>query len=373
MNDCPMTAPVCDTGACRGCAKDNECASNVCDVDSGMCIAESAIRYADPNGLATNDCSLTRPCTIASALTVVDTTHPWLRLLPGVYSGAAIMISNKTVRIVGSDATIIPTAGSTTAAVVATTGANASIRGLVVDTRSNTVTAFSCAPPSGMATVSLRNVSAKTANSMATPVWALDVEKLCSITIDSSDFTGLTQFIDGSVSIVDRSLFSGNLAVSASTSISLRVTNSVLIDPFLLPSLTSPTPGTQTLYFAYNTAYSTFGFAVDCPAATSTATSTYIDNIFYAPNANNAFAATTSCTADTNVIYPHAAAANPGSNAITLDPKLVDAANGNFHLQTTSPAIDMAKPTANDPPVDIDGTTRPQGAAYDIGAYEYKP
>jgi hypothetical protein len=43
---------------------------------------------------------------------------------------------------------------------------------------------------------------------------------------------------------------------------------------------------------------------------------------------------------------------------------------GNFHLQSGSPAID-AGTTISTLATDLDGVSRPQGAAYDIGAYEF--
>jgi hypothetical protein len=46
--------------------------------------------------------------------------------------------------------------------------------------------------------------------------------------------------------------------------------------------------------------------------------------------------------------------------------------NGNFHLGSTSPAIDAAKSIVDAPSADYDGTTRPQGTNRDIGAFEYK-
>jgi hypothetical protein len=56
---------------------------------------------------------------------------------------------------------------------------------------------------------------------------------------------------------------------------------------------------------------------------------------------------------------------------VGTNPMLKDAANGDFHLQMSSPAIDAADPAATDA-VDFDGTARPQGARRDIGAFEYK-
>jgi hypothetical protein len=55
-------------------------------------------------------------------------------------------------------------------------------------------------------------------------------------------------------------------------------------------------------------------------------------------------------------------------NLIGVDPKFIDASNGDFHLQSDSPAINAGVPTIIK---DIEGTSRPQGPSYDIGAYEY--
>src|SRR5438552_5511183 len=55
----------------------------------------------------------------------------------------------------------------------------------------------------------------------------------------------------------------------------------------------------------------------------------------------------------------------------TTDPNFVDApVTPNFHLQATSPAIDAGVPLPS-VPTDCDGNPRPQGLAYDIGAYEF--
>lgn len=58
---------------------------------------------------------------------------------------------------------------------------------------------------------------------------------------------------------------------------------------------------------------------------------------------------------------------NPGAHDISSDPLFAD---GEFHLQSGSPAINSGT-TLSDVPTDIVGVSRPQGAGYDIGAYEW--
>ena len=60
-------------------------------------------------------------------------------------------------------------------------------------------------------------------------------------------------------------------------------------------------------------------------------------------------------------------------NNLTSDPKFINynpTGTGNYALSSGSPAINAGTST-NAPATDIVGTTRPQGTAWDIGAYEY--
>ena len=52
------------------------------------------------------------------------------------------------------------------------------------------------------------------------------------------------------------------------------------------------------------------------------------------------------------------------------NPQFVSTSTPDFHLQASSPAIN-AGTTVSAVPTDYDGNTRPQGSAYDIGAYEF--
>jgi hypothetical protein len=58
-----------------------------------------------------------------------------------------------------------------------------------------------------------------------------------------------------------------------------------------------------------------------------------------------------------------------GTNSVKGNPLFVNAPV-DFSLKAGSPAIDKGLATLA-PPTDFIGTIRPQGAAYDIGAYEY--
>jgi hypothetical protein len=58
-------------------------------------------------------------------------------------------------------------------------------------------------------------------------------------------------------------------------------------------------------------------------------------------------------------------------NIMGEDPKFVNLSARDFHLQSTSPAINKGIST-NAPSKDFDGNSRPQGSGFDIGAYEYE-
>src|SRR5207248_995773 len=102
MSDCPESLPVCDASSCRACVKDDECPSEVCDVDSGVCVDPATIRYAAPNG-AFAACSLSTPCSLDTALANADPQHPWVRALAGMYSSAHS--SGNTFTLIATGAT----------------------------------------------------------------------------------------------------------------------------------------------------------------------------------------------------------------------------------------------------------------------------
>jgi len=61
---------------------------------------------------------------------------------------------------------------------------------------------------------------------------------------------------------------------------------------------------------------------------------------------------------------------NPSNDLWNIDPLFVDPAAGDYHLKMTSPAIDAGL-SLTDVTDDYEGNHRPQGNAFDIGAYEW--
>jgi hypothetical protein len=70
--------------------------------------------------------------------------------------------------------------------------------------------------------------------------------------------------------------------------------------------------------------------------------------------------------------YPFESALIWQDSNIEAEPLFVDPENANYYLRAGSPCIDKGTET-DAPKEDIDGSPRPQGAGYDMGAYEYIP
>jgi hypothetical protein len=102
---------------------------------------------------------------------------------------------------------------------------------------------------------------------------------------------------------------------------------------------------------------------------------------------NNLFSTSARITWATSTVYNVSGfqAAFPGvaDGSFEADPKFFDPANNDFRLQADSPAIDKGIETTVfqtfynlygiDIKKDFDANLRPQGAGWDIGAYEYTP
>jgi len=98
------------------------------------------------------------------------------------------------------------------------------------------------------------------------------------------------------------------------------------------------------------------------------------NNIFYNAGSNYWADQGGSVSGSHNLLYRTSGSIDPISypdDLVNLDPQFLDVSNGDYHLQSGSPAINAgldAGVTA-----DRDGMSRPQGGGFDIGAYEFAP
>ncbi len=101
------------------------------------------------------------------------------------------------------------------------------------------------------------------------------------------------------------------------------------------------------------------------------------NNIFYSDGQSPyatavATASMSQVTLSNNLYYNFGAPPSQDTAPITGNPLFVSHTAGDFHLQSSSPAIDTGSlSVAAVVTKDFDGNTRPMGAGYDIGAYEY--
>jgi hypothetical protein len=74
-------------------------------------------------------------------------------------------------------------------------------------------------------------------------------------------------------------------------------------------------------------------------------------------------------TGSNNVYYGNGSGPSQTTGNINQNPQFVNAGARDFHLLSSSPAIDAGINTAIG--AAIDGVARPQGSAFDVGAYEF--
>jgi hypothetical protein len=157
--------------------------------------------------------------------------------------------------------------------------------------------------------------------------------------------------------------------VTSAKHLVVRLTNSILEGGLGMDTSDTSSPGSELL-FAYNTFVFPTLEQADCQFPRPNRIVRFENNILFSGTTTEPVLGT-NCTLVNNVMTP--GAAMPGNTI--ADPKFIDLAAKNFHLQPTSPAADagIASTVALDPDHDFDGTARPQGPKRDIGAFELEP
>jgi hypothetical protein len=354
-------APVCDavTGGCRACALDAECASEVCDVDTGRCVAERDVIYASPGGSDTARCTHDQPCSVARAIVVAqaDPAGPLVRLLPGTYS-APITISSGKASLVGSGALLRPTSAPPALSVRGT--AVVEVRGLESDVP------LDCRGTGNMFPV----LTLRESIIRGTTIVEHAILHVFRSTLASSNFYSVTVFDDGILE-ADQSRFWGNpyTVHTLGRRIRVRITNSILEKGGLQLSEADSAVDRSEYYVSFST-FVLDRYQICLNPYDRHLVAVFENNIFYTPsgqvpNVINGNA----CTLTGNITFPQELSL--GSTNLNQDPKFVNPQARDYRIQSGSPAVDAAVVSAG-PALDHDfaGTPRPQGVRKDIGAFE---
>jgi hypothetical protein len=369
--DCKASAPVCDAGKCVGCNDNADCASDVCDVDTATCIDEAAVLYVDANGSATSDCTRAARCTIVHAMAIATSARNAIRLgSGGHFMGGMGPVGDLEVTIYGP--------GTLSADGGASDGATLRVRDAVWNGNTGAANNGVNMP---MSTVDLRRVElngyyhyfevgnlivrdSKLRSTMA------GGSTLIALSGETAGLGGATAN-RGSTLVIERSsVEGGDPAITVGFSSSFEISNSVFLNQ-----------GSNNGWFSVNgnaantssVRFSTFYNGVLKCGTTGTGFFVSTNNIFVNARvgAPPDTATGSRCTHSYDLVRPQTTSlAGPG-NLLGAEPKWVNPLSGDFHLESTSAAIDAADPAATEA-VDFDGTARPQGAGRDIGAFEFK-
>ena len=378
MNDCPADAPVCDAGACRACAADSDCTTGLCDLDAGTCVPASAITYASPSGGDAAACTGTDPCSLKHALAVaaVDQSRSNVKLAQGTYTTIVTLMGPSSVTVFGEGAVI-------DAQFLVQDGFTLRFRDLTFSDAGQ----VQCQPSTvggPIATLDLARVAwpgnVPTEAIIGDPCKInLRQVRMRSTTLGSNfvyasgeiSGSGGATANRGSIVTADQCLFDGGDPAFNLTNFSaLQLTNSVLMNERPLTGAI----GVDTTYPANSSvSFSTF-YNTTWTCANGTPYVSSSNNIFEneRTDAPADTVSGTACTHNYDLIKRQSTSPSGANNVLGMDPRFSNPAAGDFHLLPGSPAIDAADPSATDS-VDFDGTTRPQGAKRDIGAFEYKP
>ena len=358
--DCRGNAPVCDSGACRGCKEHDECASGACGTD-GSCIDPSQIEYVSKTGSSTGNCTNVNPCNSIEHALALNRTY--IVIEAGTYQGTTNYTLIASRWFIGRGAPIITTTAKgaifTVGAIIDAHFAHLQISG-ASDTGTNTFdgTAIYCSNASASGTIDLDDVSVYSNSGSGIE------SRVCAMTVRRSRFRSNLNdglFVQANLN-VDRTEFSGNGFDGLDfDGFSAHVSNVYAFHNSRNGIEYNSDSAGNSISFSTTVDNGHYGIA-GYQQATSGHT-VAITNDVVARNALGGI----DCSGTTGCIYDGTISMT-GSDVSPLHFKSPDTQPYDYHLLAGSSAIDAAATSTLDH--DYDGDPRPRGAGRDVGADE---
>lgn len=355
--DCATDAPVCNAGACTTCDRHDQCSSGACSAN-GTCALVSEIAYVSPGGSTTSDCSQAAPCSMATALNMVDRSYVFVA--PGTYTHSLTWIGRARKWLIGQG-TVRPVlmSGSTGPIIQPSSAAELTLEHLRVSgattgslgTRNGIVCGMGGSAGSTVALID-SVVDSNTDGGVAS--------RMCTLTVVRSTFTNNgfgIEAVDSTVK-VDRSYFQSNATGLSFDFGKLLLTNSFFVRNQNGLSVFANQPAETRAEF--NTIVDnsgTAGFGLSCDGLAGKT----LSNNLIARNTANVVGETECVGAGTGSILL-------GTDISSLKFRSPDTQPYDYHLLPGSSAINAAITATLDH--DIDGDARPKGAGRDVGADE---
>lgn len=376
--DCEGDLPICDAGKCRKCSHDDECASNVCDAPSGVCVPESRVLYASIDGSSTSACTASTPCLVARAIALADPQRDTIKLSSGVYTGNWT-ISGKRMTIHGIDATL----QGNGSVIIIGAAADVRIRETTIVQTGTGDPAVLCYAMGSPSSLELDGVTVSAIRAIGTGGDTIG----CNVAIRRSKilllpnpYNGSPVFFSQSLVTIEQTLFNGtgfgsSEGMAVANGSQLKMTNSIFANQGSDPAAGSLS---RSLYSGAILSFNTFYRShIVCESAVPSDCSQafcFDNNIFLDGQTSTTSDSVqgSGCVHDHNIAFPQLSSLNGVGNQININPRLADPAGGDFRLRSDSPAIDAATPGVS-VSKDFAGALRPYGSGADIGALEYRP
>lgn len=376
---CSGTTPACVSNACQGCTAHAQCpASNVCLPD-GSCADEIQVAYVASGGAGTA-CTRSSPC--ATLDNGVKAGRPIVKVATGTIADSqTTTIDGKAVTILAEPEAKLDRTGDGVILEVKNDGADVKIFDLKITGATGSSNPAISMPSGGAPKLSLTHVTVdgNQGTGIVTTSGSLTITRS---TVSSNTGGGIS--ITGSgVLTVSRSTIRANAGGGISiTGAQFDISNCFILENggamsavggIDISQIVAPS-GIHRLDFntiASNLAPLTVAVNTGVNCTTIGALLTFDSNIIYGNSVSGGgkqLGGSAMCVASYSDIGPDAAS---GTTNINMPPLFINAAQGDYHLASTSPAKDAANPAATQLD-DIDGDLRPQGSRRDMGADEVR-